>query len=140
MNIFLPVTHRLEYDDDSESRYFFSVENYMPAIISSRDHIPGHIKEPINLSAGIPDYVYAVIANHSCSDSQICIVRGGIDLVGGIYQNAEDAQICYEEIHGYEFLLDSSLTAHEKLVMYINVNKGYEYITLEEYYKLLEEK
>jgi len=51
--------------------------------------------------------------------------------------NLKEVEEENKELEEYSFLLDNSYTSHEKLVMYINHEKKYEYITLDEYKKLL---
>jgi hypothetical protein len=48
-------------------------------------------------------------------------------------------QEALEQFKEYEFVLDKSLNEYQKLTQYINYHKGYEYITVEELIKILED-
>lgn len=78
-----------------------------------------------------------------------------INIINSYYKNKKDVKICFEydkkskvmkknieeldSMSEYNFILDKTLTEYDILTRYINIQKGYEYISVENLKKILEE-
>lgn len=151
---FCIILHNL----DTQEHYFHFevIESFRYDTINLDDMIeqdPKTVIEYINqLQANGIDNIRVIFSKEDLSDA----ILSNINIINDFYKNNNSIKIQFkdrnrcrdtdqintflEENKEYEFIMDKSLSEYEILTQYINLQKGYAYITTEELKKIIMEE